>query len=231
MQATRFPNKPLVDICGVPMIVRVMYQAQQAGFGDVVVACGDKQIYDVVVAHGGVGVLTDTDLPSGTDRIYQALERLGDSVDHVINVQGDIPTVSPDVIVSVYNALNDTGDADMSTACTRITHAQDLENPNVVKAYGDFSTSHITTARGFLRTVQGQSPFYHHIGLYGYTTDALHRFVSLPPSHNEIRHSLEQLRAMDAGFCIRMCLVDDVPYGVDTPEDVLVIQKMLQPES
>ena len=228
MQASRFPNKPLADILGMPMIIRVMQQAKRANIGEVVVACGDQIIYDTVVQHGGIAVLTDADVPSGTDRIYQALTKLGDSVDTVINVQGDIPTIAPSVIQAVADVLQ-TGDFDMSTACAEIITADDIHNPNVVKAYGDFTNSTpITTATAFLRTATGDPPFYHHIGLYGYTADALKRFVSLPPSQNEITHRLEQLRAMDAGFKIALCVVDDVPLGIDTPDDLHMVCNVLQ---
>ena len=237
MQARRFPNKPLVDVCGVPMVMRVYKQAVKANIGDVIVACGDKIIYDTVIQHGGIAVMTDRDLPSGTDRIYQAISRLGDSVDTVLNVQGDIPTISPAVIIAVHEALQ-SGNYDMATACAKIVKHSEIHNPNVVKAYGnftegdftkgDFNKGTITTATAFLRTAQGSAPFYHHIGLYGYTMDALARFVALPPSKNEITHKLEQLRAVDAGFKIALQLVDDVPFGVDTPADLQAVRNFLQ---
>ncbi len=227
MQATRFPNKPLADILGIPMIIRVMYQAQLANIGDVVVACGDQIIYDTVVQYGGTAVLTDNALPSGTDRVYQALQKLGDSIDTVINVQGDIPTVAPSVIRTVSDAVQG-GDFHMSTACAEITDPAEIHTPHVVKAYGNFNGERITPATGFLRTAEGMPPFYHHIGLYAYTADALQRFVRMPPSVNEVKHRLEQLRAMDAGFKIALCRVEDVPLGIDTPQDLQTVCDVLQ---
>ena len=218
LQATRFPNKPLANICGVPMIMHVYNQAVKSGVGDVWVAGGDEEIIQCVERLGGKAVLTDSALPSGTDRIYQALTKIGESVDTVINVQGDIPTVEPMVIKTVADAL--AHGADITTACACIKDTDEINNPNVVKAYADFSTSSIATATAFTREAIGEAPFYHHIGLYGYTASSLTKFVSLSPSENEIKHSLEQLRAMDAGMRIDICKVDDVPVGVDTPEDL-----------
>ena len=218
LQATRFPNKPLADICGVPMIMHVYNQAVKSGVGDVWVAGGDEEIIQCVKRLGGKAIITDSALPSGTDRVYQALTKIGESIDTVINVQGDIPTVDPMVIKTVAQAL--VHGADITTACAYIKDAHEINNPNVVKAYADFSTSCVATATAFTREAIGEAPFYHHIGLYGYTASSLTKFVSLSPSENEIKHNLEQLRAMDEGMRIDICKVDDVPLGVDTPEDL-----------
>ncbi len=224
MQATRFPNKPLVDIDGTPMILRVYNQAVKANIGDVWVAGGDTEIVNCVKNMGGNAILTDNDLPSGTDRIYQALNRIGTSVDTIINVQGDIPTVNPSVITTVANILKD--GADITTACALITNEDEINNPNIVKVYADFTKNN--TASAFKREATGEAPFYHHIGLYGYTADSLKKFISLPQSQNEIINKLEQLRAMDNGMRIDVCCVDDVPFGVDTPEDAKKVIEFLQ---
>ena len=226
LQATRFPNKPLADICGVPMIMRVYNQSVLANIGHVWVAGGDQEIIDTVTKAGGNAILTDNNLPSGTDRIYQALNKIGSSVDNIINVQGDIPTIDPSIIKMVANGLY--SGADITTACTQITNIDDIKNPNIVKAYADFSNSNIATATAFKRTADGDAPFYHHIGLYGYTTDSLRKFVQMPPSENEKIHKLEQLRAMDAGMRIDVCKVDKVPLGVDTPEDLQKVIHFLE---
>lgn len=217
MQATRFPNKPLADIKGKPMIVRVMEQALKSDIGEVYVACGDTEIFDAVKSHGGNAVMTDNDLPSGTDRIYQALTKIEKDVDNVINVQGDVPTVDVETIRAVANALND---SDISTACAEITDTDEINNPNVVKCYADFNAGNIARATDFKRDAVGNAPFYHHIGIYGYRIDALKQFISLPPSENEKSRSLEQMRAMDNGMTINACLVNEIPVGIDTPEDL-----------
>ncbi len=121
LQATRFPNKPLVDINGLPMIVMVAKQAEKANIGEVVVACGDIEIFDVVKQHGINAIMTDNDLPSGSDRIYQALTKLEEKFDNIINVQGDVPTINPETIKIVANALNQDDKVAVSTACAKIT--------------------------------------------------------------------------------------------------------------
>ena len=222
LQAVRFPNKPLADINGKPMIVRVMEQAQKANIGEVVVACGDVEIYDAVVAHGGNAVMTDNDLPSGSDRIYQAYEKLGRGYDNIINVQGDVPTIDTETIKVVAGALDS---CDISTAVSEITDKSEIENPNVVKCYADFAECDIATATDFNRDAVGGEPYYHHIGIYGYRTEALKKFVSLPPSENETSRKLEQMRAMDNGMKINACLVNEIPVGIDTPND---LEKLLE---
>ena len=222
LQATRFPNKPLADINGKPMIVRVMEQSVKAGIGEVVVAAGDVEIYDAVMESGGNAIMTDNDLPSGSDRIYQAYEKLGKVYDNIINVQGDVPTIDTGTIKAVANALES---SDISTACAKITDKSEIENPNVVKCYADFSSSDIATATDFNRNAVGGEPYYHHIGIYGYKVNSLKKFVSLPPSENEKFRKLEQMRAMDNGMIINACLVDEIPVGIDTPSD---LEKLLE---
>ena len=222
LQATRFPNKPLADINGKPMIVRVMEQSAKAGIGEVVVACGDVEIYDAVLEFGGNAVMTDNDLPSGSDRIYQAYEKLGKVYDNIINVQGDVPTIDTATIKAVADAL---ATCDVSTACAKITDKSEIENPNVVKCYGDFSGGNIAPASDFNRSAVGGEPYYHHIGIYGYKANALKKFVSLPPSENEKIRKLEQMRAMDNGMTINACLVNEIPVGIDSPTD---LEKLLE---
>ena len=223
LASTRLPNKPLADIHGLPMIVHVVHRAQESGCGRVIVAAGEMETVDAVTQAGGEAILTPADLPSGTDRIHHVLQAIDPEKKYkiIINVQGDLPTLDPKLISAAVNAL---GDADMSTLLAEITDESERTNPNVVKAVLSPSMAQKNHGRAlyFSRATvpDGPGPHYHHIGLYVYRRDALERFVTLPPSTLELRERLEQLRALEAGFAINAAIVDTVPLGVDTPEDL-----------
>ena len=235
MASTRLPGKPLADIAGVPMIVQVWRRAEEAGVGPVVVAAAEPEIAEAVERAGGRAVLTDPGLPSGSDRIHQAVERLDPDRRHdvVINLQGDLPALDPRDLVRVLAALSHP-DAQIATLCAAITEAEERRNPNVVKiatAFPDpleparalyFSRSPIPWDQG-----DAGLPLYHHIGIYAYRRQALERFVALAPSPLEQRERLEQLRALEAGMRIDVALVDSVPLGVDTPADLERARKAL----
>lgn len=217
MASTRLPNKPLADIGGLPMIVRVMQRAQASGLGEVVVACDGGEIAAAVEKHGGRAVLTDPALPSGSDRIHAALAQIDPAkkYDVVINVQGDMPLLDPGIVISSARLL-DNALVDIGTLASVITDEAEKKDPAVVKAVIDPSGR----ARSFTRASKPSQDgrFLHHIGIYAYQREALEKFVSLPPSENEKREKLEQLRALDAGMRIDVAVVDTVPLGVDTPE-------------
>ena len=223
LASTRLPNKPLADIHGLPMIVHVVHRAKESGCGRVIVAAGEMETVDAVTQAGGEAILTPADLPSGTDRIHHVLQAIDPEKKYkiIINVQGDLPTLDPKLISAAVNAL---GDADMSTLLAEITDESERTNPNVVKAVFSPSLAQKNHGRAlyFSRATvpDGPGPHYHHIGLYVYRRDALERFVTLPPSTLELRERLEQLRALEAGFAINAAIVDTVPLGVDTPEDL-----------
>jgi 3-deoxy-manno-octulosonate cytidylyltransferase (CMP-KDO synthetase) len=224
MASTRLPNKPLADICGLPMIVQVLRRAEEAGIGRVVVAAAEQEVVDVVVAAGGEAVLTDPDLPSGSDRIYEALKAVDPDAEHdvILNVQGDLPTLDPAIIAVALKVLEKTP-ADISTLVTEIDDESERANPDVPRAILALPPgARVGKALYFTRGAApyGQGPDYHHIGLYGYRREALARFVSLSPSPLEEREKLEQLRALEAGMRIDAALVDTVPLGVDTPADL-----------
>ncbi len=233
LDSTRLPGKPLADIHGVPMIVHVWRRAVAADIGPVVVAAGEAAIADAVRDAGGDAILTDLAHPSGSDRIHEALLRRDPDGRHdaVINVQGDLPTISGGDIHGVFAPLDD-DEVDIATLGIEIDTAADRDDPNVVKAVVALAPqARIGRALYFTRAVApwGEGPHYHHIGLYAYRRAALERFVALPPGILEQREKLEQLRALEAGMRIDIALVDTVPFGVDTPAQLDRAREFLAP--
>lgn len=231
MASTRLPGKPLADIHGVPMIVQVWRRAMEAKVGRVAVAAAEREIVDAVRRAGGEAVLTDPNHPSGSDRIYEALTLLDAKGVHdvVVNVQGDLPTLDPQLVRAVVETLQKSG-ADMSTLATAIQEPSEKTNPNVVKAVVAMPEGgREGRALYFTRATapSGDGPLYHHIGIYAYRRQALDRFVKMPPSPLEKREKLEQLRALEAGMTIAVRIVDTMPLGVDTPEDLDRARHML----
>jgi 3-deoxy-manno-octulosonate cytidylyltransferase (CMP-KDO synthetase) len=224
LAATRLPAKPLAEIGGVPMIVRVMRQAIAEELGPVVVAAGDPEIVAAVEVAGGKAVLTDPALPSGSDRIHAALQLFDPEGRHdvVVNLQGDLPALDPGQIRAVVMALEDSG-ADIATLAAQITDPAERDNPHVVKAVVAWrADGRLGRALYFTRATapSGDGPLFHHVGIYAYRRAALSRFVALPPSPLEKREKLEQLRALEAGMSIAVARVDSVPLSVDTPADL-----------
>ncbi|MEM9682812.1 MAG: 3-deoxy-manno-octulosonate cytidylyltransferase [Pseudomonadota bacterium] len=231
LASTRLPDKPLADICGEPMIVQVWRRAVEADVGPVIVAAAEESIAEAVRQAGGDAVLTDPDLPSGSDRIHQALTRFDPDATHdaVVNVQGDLPTIEPAPIRDSLDLLSEPG-VDIGTLAAEIVRDEERDNPNVVKAvFACAPEARRGRALYFTRATapSGDGPLYHHIGLYAYRRDALDRFVALPPGILEQRERLEQLRALEAGMRIDVALVDTVPLGVDTPADLDRARAML----
>lgn len=230
MAATRLPGKPLLDIAGVPMIAHVLRRAEEANIGRVAVATDTPEIAAAVKSHGGEAVMTRPDHPSGSDRIYEALEILdpGRQAEIVINLQGDFPTIAPGNIREVLPPLMEPG-VDIATLAAEIHTEEEATNPNVVKAVGSPISPRRLRALYFTRAMAptGDGPRYHHIGLYAYRRAALERFVRLPPSPLEKQERLEQLRALEAGMRIDVSIVDTVPRGVDTPADLETARRLL----
>ena len=229
MASTRLPNKPLADIGGLPMIVRVWARAVAAGLGPVVVAAGEPEIVAAVEAAGGRAVLTDPDLPSGSDRIWAALAQLDTRHDVIVNLQGDLPALDPTQLRTVVAALDKSG-ADIATLAAPIDNDADKTNPAVVKAVVAWDASGtLGRALYFTRATAptGEGPLFHHVGLYAYRREALESFVALPPSPLERREKLEQLRALEAGMTIAVARVDEAPLSVDTPDDLERARKLL----
>lgn len=231
LAATRLPAKPLADIAGVPMIVRVMRQAMAAELGPVVVAAGEKEIVAVVEKAGGKAVLTDPELPSGSDRVHAALQALDPQGQHdaVVNLQGDLPALDPKQIRQVMAALEESG-ADIATLAAEITDPAERDSPHVVKAVVAWARhGQLGRALYFTRASapSGEGPLFHHVGIYAYRRPALSRFVGLAPSPLEKREKLEQLRALEANMSIAVARVDSVPLSVDTAADLAKANQFL----
>ena len=230
MASVRLPGKPLADIRGQPMIVRVMRRAQEADVGPVVVATDSREIADAVTAAGGRAVMTRSDHNTGSDRIYEALGQLDPDgrVKIAVNVQGDFPMLEGADIRAALSPLADPA-VDIGTLAMEITEAAERTDPNVVKAICSPLSATRFRALYFTRATapSGDGPLYHHVGLYAYRRAALERFVKLPPSPLELRERLEQLRALEAGMRIDVALTRNVIFGVDTPEHLAKARALL----
>lgn len=232
LASTRLPNKPLAEIHGKSMIRRVYEQAVAAGVGEVLIACDGKEIAHEIKSFGGNFVITDPNLPSGTDRIYAAFKKHHDQdFDVVLNLQGDLPNIDPKVIRAAADAaLNH--DCDIATVASKITNRSEIINPNVVKIAIAFKEKNLGTALYFSRSAiphskDNSGEYFHHIGIYAYKKAALEKFVKLAPSELEKRESLEQLRALENDMKICVKIVEAHPLSVDTKEDLEVVSKLI----
>jgi 3-deoxy-manno-octulosonate cytidylyltransferase (CMP-KDO synthetase) len=237
--SVRLPDKPLAEIHGEPMIVHVWRRAVEAAVGPVVVAAGEAAIAAAVEAAGGRAVLTDPNHPSGSDRVFEALQRVDPPGAHdiAVNLQGDLPTLDPALLHAILEPLRDPA-VDIATLAVEITEPAERSNPNVVKVAAGFAPgAGIARALYFSRApvpwagAEDALALYHHIGVYAYRRAALERFVGLPPGVLEARERLEQLRALEAGMRIDVALVDTLPLGVDTPADLARARELLAPQS
>ena len=224
MAATRLPGKPLADIGGIPMIVRVLRQAEAAGAGPVAVAAGDAAIVSAVEGAGGRAVLTDPDLPSGSDRILAALAELdpGSQHDVVINLQGDMPFLDPAALAACAGLLAEHPACDICTIMVAERDPVERLNPDIPKVVASMQPDGRTArALYFTRSVlYGDAPVWLHHGVYAYRREALERFTAAPPSPLEMRERLEQLRALELGMSIWTTVLDEPPISVDNPADL-----------
>ncbi len=233
LASTRLPGKPLADIHGRPMIVHMLQRGQEANIGPVAVACGDAAIVDAVREAGGRAVLTNPDLPSGSDRVHAALLELDPDGQHdvVVNLQGDFPTIAPEQLRAVIEPLVDEN-VDIGTLVVPIISEEEANTASFVKAACAFDYGQrVAPALYFSRMPipWGDGPRWHHVGIYAYRRQALTRYVALPQSPLERRENLEQLRALEAGMRISCTRIEHGPFGVDTPEDLERARRLLDP--
>lgn len=230
MAAQRLPNKPMADIGGEAMIVHVWRRAVESGIGPVIVATDSPQIIAAIEKAGGIAILTRADHPSGSDRIFEAVETFDPAGKHdvIVNVQGDLPTIDPKIIAASMVPLADEA-VDIATLAAIIRREEEKTASHVVKAVGSPLSPNRLRALYFTRATApwGEGDLLHHIGLYAYRRAALKRFIALPPSALEQREKLEQLRALENGMRIDIVVVDTVPLGVDTPDDLERARAML----
>jgi 3-deoxy-manno-octulosonate cytidylyltransferase (CMP-KDO synthetase) len=242
LASTRLPNKPLAEIAGLPMIVRVARRAALSQAQRVVVAADDRLIVDACARHGVEAVLTRADHASGSDRLAEACEILGlDGGDAVVNVQGDEPLMDPALVDAVAALLDTRRDASMSTAAHEIDNLADVSNTNVVKVVLDargmalyFSRATIPWSRdafaGGMKALPPQ-PLLRHIGIYGYRAAFLRGFPRMPQAPIETAEALEQLRALWHGHRIAVHVTDAAPgIGVDTPDDLERVRRLISEE-
>ena len=230
LSATRLPGKPLLKINDISIISHVFMRAQEANIGDVVVAAEDQEIVDDVVNNGGRAILTGKNHKTGTDRIYEALNKLEvKDVDFVINLQGDEPAININDIINLNKKMI-SNQSQMGTLAAKIKDLKDLENENIVKVITkeNLNKDKFSKANDFLRRSSEVENIYHHIGIYCYSTDTLKKFVELDQSKNEIDNRLEQLRALDNDIEINIALASSSPIGVDTKEDYLALKKIME---
>ena len=230
MASSRLPGKPLVDIEGIPMVIRVAQQATKSSVGRVVIACCEQEVYDVANKYGITAVMTSPSLASGTDRVYQALEKIDPTkeLDIIINLQGDMPTINPVSIRELLLVFSDAS-VEMATLASIIKNKKEYSDNNVVKVVigkNNLGGNAIYFSRSLVPF--GEGPVFHHIGIYAFKRKKLEEFVNLEVSQLEKRESLEQLRALEAGMSIYVKVIDEVPIGVDTASDLSNVRKYVK---
>ena len=234
LSASRLPGKPLLKINGLSIISHVYKKAQKADIGEVFVAAEDQEIIDDIRKNGGEAILTSNNHKTGTDRIYEALVKLGRTdIDLVMNLQGDEPLMNIDDIQNL-NSYMISAKRDLGTLAAKINDKTFFENQNIVKVITEQSldTSKFPQALNFTRKLDKENnQAYHHLGIYCFNVEVLKRFISLKQSQNEIKNRLEQLRALDNNININVALAKSSPIGVDTEEDFMAIKKIMEYKS
>jgi len=230
LRATRLPNKPLLLINNKPMIVHCWQRAIESKIGDVYVATADEEIAKVIKVVGGKSILTSKEHKTGSDRIFEAIEKdFSEKPKNIINLQGDMPNISPSAI-QLLDKFMKNNSYQIATLATELNSRKDLENKNIVKVETkkEMQINNFENALDFfrLKNINEWNFYYHHVGIYGYQYETLKKFISLKRSDNEISRSLEQMRAMDNNISISVGLTDSYPLGVDTIEDLEEIRNI-----
>lgn len=221
LNAKRLPKKPLLLINNEPMILHVWRQAKKTNIENIFVATSDQEIFDVITSHGGKSIITNNNHTNGTDRIFEAIEKLESKPELIINVQGDMPLIKPEAIISLEKFMK-SHSFDMATLASNLGK-QDIENPNIVKVETEeeITLETFSPAVDFFRTkIKMISKLYHHVGIYAYRYPVLKNYVGLHKTKNELERSLEQMRALDNNIKIQVGFIQDYPLGVDTQEDL-----------
>jgi 3-deoxy-manno-octulosonate cytidylyltransferase (CMP-KDO synthetase) len=230
LSATRLPGKPLLKINNLSIISHVFKRAQEANIGEVIVATEDQEIVDDVTKNGGSAILTGKNHKTGSDRIYEALQKMNiKGVDLIMNLQGDEPVIEIEDIVNLNKKMIK-NQSEIGTLAATIKDLKDLKNKNMVKVVTKkkLNEEQFLEAETFLRSATNVNNIYHHIGIYCYTAETLERFVKLTQSQNEIKNRLEQLRALDNGIKINVAFAKSSPIGVDTEEDYIALKKIME---
>jgi len=234
LSASRLPGKPLLKINGLSIISHVYKTALEADIGEVFVAAEDKEIVEDVRKNGGEAILTSNNHKSGTDRIYEALVKLGrKDAELVMNLQGDEPLMNVEDIQNLNSNMIKTK-RDLGTLAAKINDKKIFENHNIVKVITEESLDHskFPRALNFMRKLDNEnSQTYHHLGIYCYNVEILKKFISFKQSQNEIKNKLEQLRAIDNNINVNVALAKSSPIGVDTEEDFMAIKKIMEYKS
>ena len=232
MASQRFPNKPMAKINGIPMIERVWRQGINSKTGDVYVACSEDEVFNLIVSNGGKAIMTDPNLPSGTDRVFAAFNLLENKHDYesIINLQGDMPLIDYKNIQSANIPLRN--GYEIGTIATNIS-SNEIKNENITKVSVDWKEEGVVgNSLDFFKSIKTEVKNIHqHVGIYSFKPSALKKFISLPPSKNEIDKKLEQLRALDNNIKINVALTNSPPIGVDTMEDYVAIKKLMEYKS
>ena len=232
MAATRLPGKPLLKINNLSIISHVLKRAEEANIGEVVVATDDQEIINDVLKNGGKAILTSNNHKTGSDRIFEAYEKLNiKNIDYILNLQGDEPDIDKDDIINLNNFMINQ-DAEIGTLAAKIQDDKMLNNRNVVKVITNkkLTESNFPKALNFTRDNLSivNNNIYHHIGIYSYKASILKKFINLGQTNNEKENKLEQLRALDNKLKINVALAKSSPIGVDTEEDYLAIKKIME---
>ncbi len=233
LSATRLPGKPLLKINNISIISHVYKRAKDANIGEVIVAAEDQEIVNDIKNNGGNAILTSNKHKTGTDRIYEAYQKLNlDNIEFIMNLQGDEPAINIQDIVNLNQMMTD-HKAKIGTLAAKIENKSDLANENIVKVITENNLEYdpFSKAKTFLRKSQNALNIYHHIGIYCYSSEILKNFVELEQSKNEIENRLEQLRALDNNIKINVALANKAPIGVDTEEDYLALKKIMEYKS
>ena len=229
LSAKRLLNKPLMEIKGIPMIVHVVNRAKESKVGDVYVATPDAAIVEIVKKHGNEAILTSNNHETGTDRIYEVYsKKINKKIDIIINLQGDMPNIKPESISKLNNFMRKYN-CDMGTLAANCKDEKEMLDINIVKVSVDekLNEKNFLQVKDFFRLAEGlkKEKVYHHIGCYAYTSSALTRYAKLSRTKKEIERNLEQMRAIENNFIIKVCLSNSLPLGVDTKRDFLQISR------